>query len=188
MSEPADKPADKGADKPARRSRQQERHAARLAAVQALYQIEQTGDEADPESVILEFAQHRGGAVVAEAVGDAAAIADETHFADLVRGTWRRHAEIDAWLGKALVKGWPLMRLDAVLRAILRCGTYELWARGDVPAKVVISEYVDLADAFFGGDEIGMVNAVLDRIGRRLRESDLTPLEPDPRGRDGTTG
>ncbi|MEQ9640884.1 MAG: transcription antitermination factor NusB [Alphaproteobacteria bacterium] len=178
MTEPDGKP----------KSLARRRHAARLAAVQALYQIEQTGAETDAESVILEFAEHRGGAVLAETMGDAAADLDQAHFADLVRGSSRRQVDIDKWLGQALVKGWPLTRLDAVLRAILRCGTYELWARGDVPAKVVISEYVDLADAFFGGDEVGMVNAVLDRIGRRLRQGDLAPLDPDPHDRNGTTG
>lgn len=170
-----------GQKQPKRRA--QLRRAARLAAVQALYQVEHA--TTDPESVILEFRQHRGGAVLEEAPDSAAAELDADHFADLVRGTMRRQGEIDRWLSQAVTGNWPLPRLDAVLRAILRCATYELWARSDVPARVIISEYVEIAHAFFAGDEPGIVNAVLDRLARRLRHADL---EPDPHGRNGTTG
>lgn len=170
--------------KPKRRT--QLRHAARLAAVQALYQSEQAGD-GDAETTILEFLQHRGGAVLDEAADGPAAELDEGHFADLVRGTLRRQEEIDRWLGQAVTRSWPLPRLDAVLRAILRCASYELWARGDVPVRVIITEYVEIANAFFSGDEPGIVNAVLDRLGRKLRAKDL---DPDGRkdGLNGTTG
>ena len=167
--------------------RAQLRHASRLAAVQALYQVEH-GD-ADAETVILEFLTHRGGAVLEEGADEPAAVLDETHFADLLRGTLRRQEEIDRWLAQSVPPKWTLARLDAVLRAILRCASYELWARGDVPARVIISEYVDIAHAFFSGGEPGIVNAVLDRLGRKLRAEDL---EPDPHGRkdgrNGTTG
>jgi N utilization substance protein B len=169
--------------KPPKPRRTQLRHASRLAAVQALYQVEHAGDDA--ESVILEFLTHRGGAVLQEAADEPAAALDETHFSDLVRGALRRQSEIDRWLGQAVTKSWPLPRLDAVLRAILRCACYELWARADVPARVIITEYVDIAHAFFSGEEPGIVNAVLDRLGRKLRAADL---EPDPHGRNGTTG
>lgn len=167
---------------PAGKPRGHRRRAARLAAVQALFQVEH--NDADAELVILEFLQHRRGAVLGEAADQPAKL-DEAHFADLVRGTARRRADIDRWLSAALVRDWPLARIDSVLRAILRCASYELWARTDVPARVIISEYVDLAFAFFSGDEPKMVNAVLDRIGRQLRQSDLGP---DPHDRDAAPG
>ena len=132
------------------------RRAARLAAVQAIYQIDLTGAEA--ASVSSEFRLHRLGRD-----------ADRNLFDDLVQGTWTRRREIDQALSGALVESWPLQRLDRTLRAIMRVGVYELSAHEAVPAPVVINEYVDLAHAFFGGKEPGMVNAVLDRLARSLR-------------------
>jgi N utilization substance protein B len=131
--------------------------AARLAAVQALYQIEL--NDADVEGVILEFMAHRLPK----------APVDTLLFSDVVRGAVRRREEIDARLRPALAVGWPLDRLEAVLRAILRCGVYELLMRPDVPARPAISEYVNVAHAFFAGDEPGFVNGVLNRIARDLR-------------------
>ncbi len=127
------------------------RRAARLAAAQALYQIELT--DAAAAAVMDEFLGYRLGAV-----------ADRALFADLVEGSWARRPEIDRLLSGALVKSWPLQRLDATLRAILRVGVYELIAHGEVPVPVVINEYVALSHDFFGGKEPGLVNAVLDRI------------------------
>ena len=144
------------------------RRAARLAAVQALSQIEM--NEADPESVILEFLTHRLGA---GAEDGRTAIADEMLFADLVRGTTRRKAEIDRALDRVLVEGWPVERLESVLRAILRCGVYELRMRRDIPPRVTINEYVDVAHDFFSGDEPRLVNGVLDRLAHLLRAEDL---------------
>ncbi len=132
------------------------RHAARLAAVQAIYQIDLTGAEA--ASVLTEFRHHRLGRD-----------ADRSLFEDLVQGTWARRQEIDLALSGVLVESWPLQRLDRTLRSIMRVGVYELSVHEAVPVPVVINEYVDLAHAFFGGREPGMVNAVLDRLAQDLR-------------------
>lgn len=148
---------------------------ARLAAVQALYQIELTA--ADPGAVVSEFLAHRLGR---EIDGDQYADADRGFFADLVKGCGERHEDIDEIIAESLPQDWPLARLESVLRAILRAGTYELLARGDVPARVAINEYVEIAHAFFSGKEPGMVNGVLDRIARTLREAELSGT-----GRDG---
>jgi N utilization substance protein B len=144
------------------------RRAARLAAVQALYQIE-AGDET-PDDVLRQFVR-RGGAP--ELDGSAAPEADPDRFESLVRGVGARREEIDALLAATLDPGWPLARLERVLRAILRAGAFELVACPEVPARVAISEYVDIADAFYGGKEPGMVNGVLDRLARQLRPQEL---------------
>ena len=78
--------------------------------------------------------------------------------------------------GKALAQGWPLKRIEAILRAVLRAGAYELGHRSDVPARVVVSEYVDVANAFVDRDETGMVNAVLDQIARQFRAGEFAPF------------
>jgi len=145
------------------------RSLARLAAVQALYQIDLGG--ADPAEVIAEFAAHRLGR---EIEGDRYGDADRAFFATLVNGARERGAEIDAALAAALPMDWPLERLERVLRAILRAGAFELLALHDVPAPVVINEYLEIAHAFFGGKEPGMVNGVLDRLARTLRSEELS--------------
>ena len=150
------------------------RSVARLAAVQALYQIDVS--DAAPEAVIAEFQKHRLGR---EIDGDRYGEADPALFADIVRGTIDRQADLDRALSAALTPDWPLERLETVLRAVLRAGAYELLARGDVPARVVISEYLDIAHAFFGGKEPGLVNGVLDKLAHVLRPGDLAD------GRDG---
>ncbi len=144
------------------------RGAARLAAVQALYQAEFTG--AQGAQVVEEFIAHRLGR---DLDGEGSARADPEFFAGLVRGTLKRRDEIDGLIGEALVEGWPLARLDKTLRATLRAGTFELLARPDIPARVVIAEYLDVAHAFFSGPESGLVNGVLDSLGRRLRPGEL---------------
>lgn len=144
------------------------RGAARLAAVQALYQAELTG--ATGAEVVDEFIAHRLGRDID---GVTCAEADAVFFAELVRGTLERRDEVDRLLDDALVEGWPLGRLDRTLRATLRAGTFELLARPDVPARVVIDEYLDVAHAFFDGAEPGLVNGVLDGLGRRLRPGEL---------------
>jgi len=148
---------------------------ARLAAVQALYQIELTATE--PGAVVSEFLAHRLGR---EIDGDQYAEADRGYFADLVKGCSERREDVDGIVVAALPPDWPLPRLESVLRAILRAGAYELLARSDVPARVAINEYVEIAHAFFSGKEPGMVNGVLDRIARTLREAELSGT-----GRDG---
>jgi N utilization substance protein B len=86
-----------------------------------------------------------------------------------VGGVLRDQRELDPLVDDVLTKGWPLKRVEAVLRAVLRAGAYELLHRADVPARVVVNEYVDVAGAFLDRDETGMVNAVLDTLARRVR-------------------
>ncbi len=140
------------------------RSAARLGAVQALYQIE-AADET-PRLVIAEFIQHRLGA---EIEGIEYADADPEFFADVVSGVHGRLAEIDAAIDGALSGSWAVDRLDRTIRQVLRAGVYEILARIDVPTAVIITEYVDVAHAFYDGSEPGFVNGVLDRLGRELR-------------------
>jgi N utilization substance protein B len=144
------------------------RTVARLAAVQALYQIDLSGTK--PEAVIAEFIKHRLGR---EVDGHNYGEADAVLFADIVRGTTTRQEELDRALAGALTREWPLARLETVLRAILRAGAYELTARPDIPARVAISEYLDVAHAFYAGKEPGLVNGVLDRLAHGLRPGDL---------------
>ena len=143
------------------------RSLARLAAVQALYQIDLSG--AKPEAVIAEFVTHRLGR---EIDGERYGKADPELFAELVRGTVERQEDLDRAIAAALTPDWPLERLETVLRAILRAGACEL-VRGTVPGRVVISEYIDIAHAFFSGKEPGLVNGVLDKIAHALRPGDL---------------
>ena len=140
------------------------RSAARLAAVQALYQMEM---EATPLAKLLhEFHQHRLGATIEDATY---ADAEQDFFDDVVTGTDARRAEIDGLITDRLAEGWSLGRLDRPMRAILRAGTYELIARPDVPAASVISEYIDVAHAFFDKRETGFVNGLLDAIAKTAR-------------------
>ena len=135
------------------------RHAARLGTVQALYEMEMSGNGA--EEVAQEFAEHRFGELPVPPDGD--------FFFAIVSGVPKHQVEIDRAIAGALSERWKLERVDSILRAILRCGVFELVARRDVPAKVVIDEYVAVSGAFFGGDEPGFVNAALDTIARRKR-------------------
>lgn len=140
------------------------RSAARLAAVQALYQMEM---EATPLAKLLhEFHQHRLGATIEDATY---ADAEQDFFDDVVSGTDARRHEIDRLITDRLAEGWSLNRLDRPMRAILRAGTYELIARPDVPAASVISEYIDVAHAFFDKRETGFVNGLLDAIAKTAR-------------------
>lgn len=140
------------------------RSAARLAAVQALYQQEMEGTEA--ARLIHEFHHHRLGATIE---GDTYADAEISFFDDLVSGALARRDEIDALIAERLAEGWSLERLDKPMKAILRVGTYELVARPDVPVASVISEYVDVADAFYDKREKGFVNGLLDAIAKVSR-------------------
>ena len=144
------------------------RGAARLAAVQALYQMDLA---ATPLSEILaEFESHRLGR---EIEGDEYLPAEAAYFRDVVGGVVADQRRLDPMIDAALQKGWPLKRIETVLRAILRAGAYELDKKRDVPARVVITEYVDVANAFVDGDETGMVNAVLDQLARQLRADEF---------------
>jgi transcription antitermination protein NusB len=140
------------------------RSAARLAAVQALYQQEM--ETIALTSLLSEFHQHRLGAVI-EGVEYAEAEAD--FFDDLVRGVDARRGEIDQAITACLAENWNLERLDRLLRQILRAGVYELLARRDVPDATVISEYVDVAKAFYDKRETGFVNGLLDAVAKAAR-------------------
>jgi len=148
------------------KKRSQSRSAARLAAVQALYQHEM---EATPiAKLIHEFHQHRIGATIED---DEYADADTEFFDDLVKGTLARLDEIDVAIVARLASGWSMDRLDRTMKAILRAGSYELLARSDVPIGAVVSEYVDVAKAFFDAREAGFANGLLDAIGKDVRKS-----------------
>ena len=159
-----DSPADKRPEvRPAN-----QRGAARLAAVQALYQLEIGGE--DLVSVVQEFEAHRLGK---EIDGVEYRQADAAWFRDIVAGVVGEQRRVDPMVHTALVEDWPLKRVDATLRAILRCGTYELLKRPDVPGRVIITEYIDIARAFFGEDEPKLVNGVLDRIAHETRPDEF---------------
>jgi transcription antitermination protein NusB len=144
--------------------RSQSRSAARLAAVQALYQQEMEGT---PLATLLhEFHHHRLGATIDEVEY---AEAEVDFFDDVVKGADARREEIDALIAGRLAQGWSLARLDKPMKAILRAGAYELAARADVPTGSVISEYVDVAKAFYDARETGFVNGLLDAIAREVR-------------------
>ena len=140
------------------------RSAARLAAVQALYQMEMEGI---PLAKLLhEFHEHRLGATIEDATY---AEAEQAFFDDIVSGVDARREELDQVIGGKLAEGWSLERLDRPMRAILRAGAYELVARPDVPVASVISEDLDVADAFYDKREKGFVNGLLDAIAKDVR-------------------
>ena len=145
-------------------SGRQARTVARLAAVQALYQMEAGG--AGVETVIREFSDHRFDR---DLEGQTLAHADEAFFGELVRGVVADQAQVDPAITRRLATGWRLERIDATARSILRAGAYELMRRADVPAEVVIDEYVEIAKSFFEGPEPGFINAALDAIARDER-------------------
>ena len=145
------------------------RRAARLAAVQALYQMEMIGSGA--EEVAQEFIEHR--------FAELPVTPDQDFFSSILNGVPQHQLEIDRAIAGALSEKWKLERVDSILRAILRSGVFELVGRRDVPAKVVIDEYVAVAGAFFGGDEPGFVNAALDAIARRKRAAEFGLPIPD---------
>jgi transcription antitermination protein NusB len=144
------------------------RGAARLAAVQALYQMDLAGTGLN--EVLAEFESHWLGG---EVEGAQYRPAEAAFFRDIVGGVVREQSRLDPCIDGALTRGWPLKRIEALLRAVLRAGTYELACRRDVPARVVMSEYVDVASAFVEADETGMVNAVLDELAHQLRADEF---------------
>ncbi|MDE2165457.1 MAG: transcription antitermination factor NusB [Alphaproteobacteria bacterium] len=146
------------------------RTAARLAAVQALYQMELGGAAAD--MVVDEFLAHRLTPDAAREPPDFGA-ADPGRFTKLARGAAAQREAIDRTIAAALSPEWPLQRLDAVLRAVLRVGVFELVYCRDVPPEIAINEYVDIAHAFFSGKEPGLVNGVLDKVAREVRPEEM---------------
>ena len=145
------------------------RTAARVAAVQALYQMDIAGT--DLNDVIAEFLQDRFSPEASK--GETIEGADRLFFADVLRGVLRRQLEIDPLVDEQLATGWRLVRVDAILRAVLRAGVCELLDRADVPARVVINEYVNVAHFFFSEDEPRVVNGVLDKIARSVRSKEF---------------
>jgi transcription antitermination protein NusB len=148
------------------------RSRARLAAVQALYQLDLS--DVPAETVIAEL---RDRGQDEEGLGDT----DDALFTDIVNGVVANRDRLDGLLREMLAPDWNVPRLEVVLRAVLRAGAYELLARLEVPARVVLNEYVDIAHAFFAGKEPKLVNGVLDRIGRRLRPGELHGEAAAPR-------
>jgi N utilization substance protein B len=145
-------------------ARSRSRSAARLAAVQALYQHEM--EETPIPSLLHEFHHHRLGATIE---GVEYADAEVDFFDDLVSGVHARAAELDALIAARLAKDWALNRLDRPMRQILRAGAYELVARRDVPTGSIISEYVDVAKAFYDKKEASFVNGLLDAVAKDVR-------------------
>ena len=144
------------------------RGAARLAAVQALYQMDIAGTGIN--DILAEFESHWIGR---EVEGSQYLPAEAAFFRSVVRGVLDDQRKLDPLIDKVLSKGWPLKRVEALLRAVLRAGAFELSGRTDVPARVVVSEYVDVANAFVDAQETGMINAVLDELARQLRTADF---------------
>ena len=153
-------------DKDARKANK--RGAARLAAVQALYQMDLAGTGLN--EILAEFESHWIGR---EVEGAQYLPAEAAFFRDIVSGVVHEQRELDPLIDEALSKGWPLKRIETVLRAALRAGAYELIHRTDVPARVVVAEYADVVAAFVERDETGMVNAVLDQLARRVRAGEF---------------
>lgn len=154
--------------KPAKKPRSAPRTAARLAAVQALYQMDMAG--ADANQVIGEFLEYRLNDVSGD---DGANETDGPYFKDIVLGVVRTQRSIDPVLNEHLAAGWHLSRIDSILRAILRSAAYEITERTDVPAKVIINEYLNIAHAFFETEEPKVVNGILDKLARAQRASEF---------------
>jgi len=154
--------SNQGMERPAKTANQ--RGAARLAAVQALYQMDIGG--AGVLEVVAEYEAHRLGQ---EIDGDTYLKADPSWFRSIVSGVVRDQVRLDPLIGAALQDDWALSRVDSTVRAILRAGTFELLERKDVPVAVIVTEYVEIAQAFFADDEPKLVNAVLDRIAKQVR-------------------
>jgi transcription antitermination protein NusB len=154
--------------KRSRSDREVSRSSARLGAVQALYQMDIAGT--DFSEVLAQFGDGRIGEIFEDGeCGEA----DFAFLKDIVEGVVREQREIDRQVDGHLAAGWTLGRLDSTLRALLRAGAYELMFRADVPARVTISEYIDVAHAFFEGEEPGVVNGVLDALARKHRSQEF---------------
>jgi N utilization substance protein B len=151
---------------------------ARMAAVQALYQMDLAGTdvaEVIDEFVSVRFRDAADGADDDEASADGLEQADAVFFSDILKGVVRRQRDVDPLIDQQLATGWRLVRVDSILRAILRAAVFELMERPDVPARVIINEYINVAHAFFSEDEPRVVNGVLDRIAHKLRTTELKP-------------
>ena len=144
------------------------RGSARLSAVQALYQMDISG--AGISETVSEYEQIRIGQ---EVDGEEYLDADLSWFRGIVAGVVNEQKALDPIIHEKLPDDWPLSRIDMLLRSILRCGAFELTNRKDVPARVVIAEYLEVSKAFYEAEEPRLVNAVLDAIGRDVRSEDM---------------
>ena len=120
--------------------------------------------------ILAQFESHWIGR---EVEGETYLPAEAAHFREVVGGVVAEQRRLDPMIDAALVQGWPLKRIETVVRAILRAGAFELDRKPEVPARVVVSEYVDVAHAFLDEKETGMVNAVLDQLARQLRAGEF---------------
>ena len=142
--------------------------AARLAAIQTLYSMDMTG--ASTVEALDEYQERRKNMAETD---PALAKPDNDLVVQLVHGTTAQMDDVDQLIGSALSDDWTIDRIEAILRAILRVGVWELLSRHNTPSRVAISEYVDIARAFYAGTEPGLVNAVMDRMARQLRPLDF---------------
>lgn len=145
------------------------RQAARLSAVQALYQWQEGQDT--PTAIIEQFVTVRTGE---KGEGGMRRDADRPLFKDVVEGAVSHKDELEKTVTAALAEDWTWARVDRLVRAILLAGTYELLYRKDVPARVVINEYVEIAHAFYEHSEPTFINSLLDRVARETRSAELT--------------
>ena len=144
------------------------RTAARLCAVQALYQMEMGGGSA--EHIVTQFVEHRIGEVID---GFDCRKTDTVLFGRIVRGVAANQQQLDEMISGALTEDWTLVRLERLLRATLRAGVFELLFAPDVPVRVVLNEYVDIAHGFFEGAKPNLINGILDRLAHLLRAGEL---------------
>lgn len=149
-----------------------------MAAVQAIYQMDVSG-----KGLVDALAEFEAFWIGRDVEGVSFAPAEKEFFRDILSGVVREQRAIDARINGALTEGWPLTRIEMVLRAIMRAGAYELLFRKDVPPRVAISEYLDVAHSFYDQDEPGLVNAVLDAIAREARSAELDTKAQARRGR-----
>ena len=174
------------AEKAGKRPAGRHRSAARLAAVQALYEMDMAGAAADP--VLREFLFSRwtntenGGDDIGSLETDGLGEPDSELLFALVHGVGERTQELDLLIAPALSAEWTLERLETILRAVLRAGAFELLALPNVPPRVVISEYVDVAHAFFSRGQPGLVNSVLDNLAHKLRTREMA-IKQDANGK-----
>lgn len=157
-----------------KKTRPTSRSAGRLAAVQALYEIDMVGGNTD--QVLREFIQERWIHIPVGEEGSETTKAlklDSGQFTELVRGVLDRTTELDEMINGALSDDWTTERLEVLIRCILRVAAYELLSVSDVSGKIVISEYVDVANAFFTGNEATLVNGVLNKLARVLRATEF---------------
>lgn len=144
------------------------RQAARLAAVQAIFQWQE--GQHGPAEIIEQFLKVRRGE---KGEGGMRRDADQPLFRDVVEGAVAHKQALEQTLSGALAQDWTWERVDRLVRAILLAGAYEILHRKDVPPRVTISEYVEIANAFYDQGEQNFVNSVLDRVARQSRSAEL---------------